>query len=81
MKTMFVQKIKESDIDILGHVNYTTYIELMTDARTDWVAQLIGPTEVMVKEIGIAYPVVHMEITYLKRVIYRGYTYRNYGTQ
>ncbi|MGJ9457840.1 acyl-CoA thioesterase [Oceanobacillus sp. CF4.6] len=60
MKTKFTRNIRESDIDILGHVTYTTYIELMTEARTDWVAQLIAPMEVMTNEIGIAYPVVHI---------------------
>lgn len=48
MKSKLIREIQEPDIDILGHVNYTVYIEIMTDARTEWVSELLGTVEEMI---------------------------------
>ena len=69
MKTKYSRKIIESDIDVLNHVNYSVYIDIMSHGRIEWVGEILGTLEYMTSERRIAYPLVNLEINYVKETL------------
>lgn len=66
MQTRYTVKIKEKDIDELGHVTYSSYIDSLMDARREWFKEAGADLENILKNRKMAYPMIHFEITYLK---------------
>lgn len=60
--------IRWGDMDALGHLNNATYLTLLEQVRTDWLAALPGADDAWTKERG---PVVaHAAVTYKRPIVY-----------
>ena len=65
MKSITEIKVVESDIDVLGHVNNSVYIQYLERARLDWYSQAGAPMAEMLPK-SVATVVLKIDIYFAK---------------
>lgn len=69
MEVAYERKVKEEDIDELGHVNNAVYVKFLEYGRGEWYKQAAGMSFSDMKTLGIGTVVVRLDITFRKEAL------------